>query len=73
MYQKHTGAVFGLLLSLGQLGGMILPWSVARVAGTAGFRAGILVSCGSGLVMTLLLWSLVARSRGAASPAEDPG
>jgi MFS family permease len=71
-YQQNTGAVFGLMLSLGQLGGMILPWSVARVALMAGFRAGILVSCGSGVLMTLLLWSLVARSRRAAAPAGGP-
>jgi fucose permease len=71
-YQKNTGAVFGLMLSLGQLGGMILPWSVARVAVAGGFRAGILVSCAGGVLMTLLLWSLVARSRRAAAPAEGP-
>jgi fucose permease len=71
-YQKNTGAVFGLLLSLGQLGGMILPWSVARVAVTAGFRGGILVSCAGGVLMTLLLWSLAARSRRAAAPAGGP-
>jgi fucose permease len=68
-YPKHTGAVFGLLLSLGQLGGMILPWSVARVAVTTGFRSGILVSCAGGVLMTVLLWWLVARSRRPAAPA----
>ena len=68
-YPKNTGAVFGLLLSLGQLGGMILPWSVARVAVTAGFRSGILVSCAGGVLMTVLLWWLVARSHRPAAPA----
>ena len=38
-YERNTGAVFGLMLSLGQLGGMIIPWSVARVASAAGFRS----------------------------------
>jgi MFS family permease len=71
-YQKNTGAVFGLLLSLGQLGGMIFPWSVARVAATTGFRAGVLVSCAGGVLMTLILCSLVARSRPAAVPAGGP-
>jgi fucose permease len=70
-YPKNTGAVFGLLLSLGQLGGMILPWSVARVAVVAGFRSGILVSCAGGVVMTVLLWSLVSRGRRGAAPAGD--
>jgi MFS family permease len=68
-YPRNTGAVFGLLLSLGQLGGMILPWSVARVAVTAGFRSGILVSSAAGVLMTVLLWSLVARNRRPAAPA----
>jgi MFS family permease len=68
-YPRNTGAVFGLLLSLGQLGGMILPWSVARVAVTAGFRSGILVSCAAGVLMTVLLWSLVTRNRRPAAPA----
>ena len=68
-YPRNTGAVFGLLLSLGQLGGMIFPWSVARVAVTAGFRSGILVSCAGGVLMTVLLWSLLARSRRPAPPA----
>jgi nitrate/nitrite transporter NarK len=68
-YERNTGVVFGLLLSVGQLGGMIIPWSVARVAGGAGFRAGILVACASGTAMTLLIWSLVRRGRRAAMPA----
>jgi MFS family permease len=62
-YERNTGAVFGLLLSLGQLGGMIIPWSVARVAGASGFRAGMLVSSGCGLAMTVLIWALALRTR----------
>jgi len=68
-YEQNTGAVFGLLLSLGQLGGMIIPWSVARVAGSAGFRTGILVSCACGVAMTALTWSLAFRDRRAAVSA----
>jgi hypothetical protein len=47
---------------------MILPWSVARVAVTAGFRSGILVSCAGGVLMMVLLWGLVARSHRPAAP-----
>jgi fucose permease len=68
-YERNTGTVFGLLLSIGQLGGMVLPWSVARVASGAGFRSGMLVSCGCGIVMALLTWSLAARVRRARPPA----
>jgi len=71
-YERSTGAVFGVLLSLGQVGGMLIPWSVARVAVASGFRAGILVSCGCGMAMALLLWSLVLRSRPSSAPTGTP-
>ena len=71
-YERNTGAVFGLMLSLGQLGGMTIPWSVARVAGVAGFRPAILVSAGCGAAMTLLIWALVLMTRRAAIPAGGP-
>jgi len=71
-YERSTGAVFGVLLSFGQLGGMLIPWSVARVAVSSGFRAGILVSCGCGAAMALVLWSLVLRSRRSGVPTESP-
>ena len=71
-YERNTGAVFGLLLSVAQLGGMIIPWLVARVAGRAGFRAAILVSCGCGVIMDVLIWSMVLRSRRAVIAAAEP-
>lgn len=71
-YERNTGAVFGLLLSVAQLGGMIIPWLVARVAGQAGFRAAILVSCGCGVTMAVLIWSMVLRSRRTAIAAAEP-
>jgi len=30
---------------LGTLGDIIRPWSVAKVAGASGFRAGLFISC----------------------------
>jgi len=71
-YERNTGAVFGLLLSLAQLGGMIIPWLVARVGGQAGFRTAILVSCGCGVTMAALIWSMVLRSRRTAIAAAEP-
>ena len=60
-YERHTGTIFGVLLAVGQLGAIIMPWAVARVAGTSGFRAGMLVSCACGVVMAAVLWRLATR------------
>jgi hypothetical protein len=42
-YRRGTGAVFGVMLSLGQIGSVVLPWSVAQVARASGFRTAMLV------------------------------
>jgi MFS family permease len=58
-YSRGTGAVFGVLLSLGQIGSITLPWIVAQVAGRAGFRAAMAVASASALVLGVLaagLW-----------------
>jgi fucose permease len=58
-YTRGTGAVFGVLLSLGQIGSITLPWIVAQVAGRAGFRAAMAVASVSALVLGVLaagLW-----------------
>ncbi|HEX5819216.1 MAG TPA: MFS transporter [Gemmatimonadales bacterium] len=69
-YERNTGAVFGVMLSLGQFGGVVTPWLVAQVAASAGFRAALLVPAGAGLVMLGILAMLLAReSRGTRSPA----
>jgi MFS family permease len=60
-YERQTGTIFGMLLAVGQLGAIIMPWSVARVAGASGFRAGMLVACACGVVMAAVLWRLATR------------
>jgi nitrate/nitrite transporter NarK len=62
-YERHTGTIFGVLLAIGQLGAIIMPWSVARVAGASGFRTGMLVPCASAVVMAAVLWWLARRSQ----------
>lgn len=42
-YPQRTGAVLGLLLSLAQVGGMLLPWVLARVATASSLRVALLV------------------------------
>jgi fucose permease len=60
-YSRGTGAVFGVLLSLGQVGSITLPWTVAQVAGAAGFRVAMMVASGSALVLGALAAVLWAR------------
>jgi hypothetical protein len=63
-----------VLLAVGQLGAIIMPWSVARVAGASGFRAGMLVSCACGVVMAAVLWRLATRrGRARADQVERAG
>jgi MFS family permease len=60
-YSRATGAVFGVMLSLGQIGSVALPWSVARVAEGPGFRLAMLVPATAGLALALLAASLWMR------------
>ena len=61
-YEQRTGTIFGVLLAIGQLGAVIMPWSVARVAGASGFRTGMLVPCACAIVMAAVLWWLARRA-----------
>jgi MFS family permease len=63
-YTRGTGAVFGVMLSLGQIGSVVLPWSVARVATDAGFRMAMLLPATAGVLLALFAASLWVR-RGA--------
>jgi fucose permease len=60
-YSRGTGAVFGVLLSLGQVGSIALPWTVAQVAGRAGFRVAMTVASVSALALAALAIALWAR------------
>lgn len=70
-YPRRTGAVLGLLLSLGQIGGMLLPWLLGQVATASSLRVALLVPLGGALFIALgaaLTWRQRA-IRGAAARA----
>jgi fucose permease len=67
-YPRQTGTVFGLLLALGQIGSVALPWIVGRMALDVGFRPAMFVPAAAGvLVAGVTLW---LRAHGS---AETPG
>lgn len=68
-YERNTGAVFGLMLALGQLGGVIIPYAVGTVARYATFRQAMLVPALVALTMCVLTFALWRRTRG---PGRDP-
>lgn len=63
-YPRQMGAAIGLLLSVAQIGGMVLPWLTGRMTIAYGYRAGLAVpalaaagiACG-----TVLAWRQRAR------------
>ena len=63
-YPRQMGAAIGLLLSVAQLGGMVLPWLTGRVTVEYGYRAGLLVPAAAALGVTIgtaLAWRARAR------------
>jgi fucose permease len=71
-----TGAVFGVMLSLGQVGSVAMPWIVARIAGDSGFRVAMIVPAAAALALAALAGSLWLRlgvtGYRRAAPAEVP-
>jgi len=56
-YPRQTGTVFGLLLALGQIGSVALPWIVGRMAIAVGFRPAMFVpAVAAALVTGVTLW-----------------
>ena len=75
-YTRGTGTVFGVMLSLGQIGSVALPWTVARVAAASGFRTAMLVPAAAAALLAFAaggLW-MRAAARGDLRrvPAEVP-
>ena len=63
-YPRQMGAAIGLLLSVAQLGGMLLPWLTGRATIAYGYRAGLAVPAFAALgiaVGTALAWRARAR------------
>ena len=68
-YPRRTGAAIGLLLSVAQTGGIVLPWLVGRVTVARGFREAMLVPClgslGIAAGAAAAWYGRAARARGA--------
>jgi macrolide resistance protein len=63
-YPRQMGAAIGLLLSVAQLGGMVLPWLTGRATIAFGYRAGLTVPALAALgiaVGSALVWHMRAR------------
>lgn len=63
-FTGNAGTLFGLLLTLAQVGGIVVPALVGSVADRLGVRVGLLVIAASALVV-----AVVARTAGAPSPS----
>ena len=66
-YPRQMGAAIGLLLSIAQIGGMLLPWLTGRATIAYGYRAGLVVPAlaAFGLAAgTVLAWQVRARRAG---------
>lgn len=67
-YPRQIGAAIGLLLSIAQLGGMVLPWLTGRATIAYGYRAGLVVPALAAFGVaagTVLAWQARARRAGA--------
>ncbi len=65
-YPRRTGLAIGVLLSVAQLGGIVLPWVVGRAAILAGFRTAMIVPvAAAGMLAAGAM--IAARARHAAS------
>jgi fucose permease len=63
-YPRRMGAAIGLLLSVAQLGGMLLPWLTGRATIAFGYRAGLAVPALAALgvaIGTAIAWHARAR------------
>lgn len=63
-YPRQMGAAIGLLLSVAQLGGMVLPWLTGRATVAYGYRVGLVVPAVAALgiaIGTALAWRARAR------------
>jgi fucose permease len=71
-YPRQMGAAIGLLLSVAQIGGIVLPWLTGRATVAYGYRVGLMVPALAALgvaIGTALAWR--ARSRPVRSAYES--
>jgi fucose permease len=63
-YPGSPGVLFGVLLTLAQVGGMALPAAVGAVAERTGIRAGLMLVAGSCAVVVAVVLRLSRPVRG---------
>jgi fucose permease len=71
-YPRQMGAAIGLLLSIAQTGGMLLPWLTGRATFAYGYRAGLIVPALAAFGVaagTVLAWQARARRVGVLAEA----
>lgn len=71
-YPRQMGAAIGLLLSIAQIGGMVLPWLTGRATIAYGYRAGLVVPALAAFGIaagTVLAWQARARRVNVAAEA----
>ena len=71
-YPRQMGAAIGLLLSIAQTGGMLLPWLTGRATIAYGYRAGLIVPALAAFAVaagTVLAWQARARRVGVVAEA----
>jgi fucose permease len=61
-YQRQAGTIYGLLFSVGLLGGMLFPWAIGQISERHGLRAGMLLPL-IGAVMITILASVIRYNR----------
>jgi nitrate/nitrite transporter NarK len=64
--------MFGILASLGNLGGMVMPWVVGSVADASNMRRGLLTAIICPILMVVLLLWLRGRVHRHADPHDAP-
>ena len=65
-FERQSGAVFGILISIGLVGGMTLPWLVGQIAAAFTLRAALVVAAADALAIMAFL-SLSRRAAARAS------
>lgn len=53
-FREYSGTVFGILFSIALTGGMLLPWTVGRLAQAHGLRIGLAITIGNALMIFVL-------------------
>jgi len=62
-YERLAGTIFGLLLAIGLLGGMLFPWILGHIGQAYSVRAGMIVPLAGAIAICVIATLLESRSR----------